>query len=69
MLVPFDVESAADLYHLLFAPIASQLQGIENLIVIPDKVLLLLPFAALLTQRNDEAFTHLAQLYLLKQRR
>ena len=67
VLVPFDVESAAKLYHLLFAPVASQLQGIENLIVILDEVLLPLPLAALLTQRNDEAFTHLAQLYRLNQ--
>ena len=65
--VPFDVESAAELYHLLFAPLASQLQGIENLIVIPDEVLLPLPLAALLTQRNGEPFTHLAQRYRLKQ--
>jgi CHAT domain-containing protein/Tfp pilus assembly protein PilF len=65
--VAFDVESAADLYHLLFNPVAPQLQGIENLIVVPDEVLLPLPFAALLTQRNGEPFTRLAQLYRLKQ--
>ena len=65
--MPFDVESAAELYHLLFAPVASQLRGIENLIVVPDEVLLPLPVAALLTQRNGEPFTHLAQLYRLKQ--
>lgn len=65
--VPFDVESAAQLYHLLFNPVAPQLQGIENLIVVPDEVLLPLPLAALLTQRNGEVFTRLAQLYRLKQ--
>jgi CHAT domain-containing protein/Tfp pilus assembly protein PilF len=65
--VPFDVDSAAELYRLLFAPVASQLQGIDNLIVVPDEVLLPLPLAALLTQRNGEPFTRLAQLYRLKQ--
>jgi CHAT domain-containing protein/Tfp pilus assembly protein PilF len=65
--VPFDVESAAELYHLLFAPVAPQLQGINNLIIIPDEVLLPLPLAALLTHRNGEPFTRLAQLYRLKQ--
>ena len=65
--VPFDVESAAELYHLLIAPVASQLQGIENLIVVPDEVLLPLPLAALLTQRSGELFTRLAQLYRQKQ--
>lgn len=65
--VPFDVDSAAELYRVLFAPVASQLQGIDTLIVVPDEVLLPLPLAALLTQRSGEPFTRLAQLYRLKQ--
>lgn len=67
MPVPFDVESAAELYRHLFAPIVAQLQGIEHLIVVPDEVLLPLPLAALLTQQNGETFTHLAELYRLQQ--
>lgn len=59
----FDVESAADLYQRLLAPVTSSLTGVEHLILVPDDVILPLPFAALLTQSGGEAFTQLAKLY------
>jgi CHAT domain-containing protein/Tfp pilus assembly protein PilF len=59
---PFDVERAAELYDHLLAPLISSLTGIEHLILVPDDVLLPLPFAALLTQSEGEAFDQLAEL-------
>lgn len=61
--MPFDVSSAARLYELLFAPIATQLFDIQNLIIVPDEVLLPLPFATLITDQQGEAFPHLSKLY------
>lgn len=62
----FDVESAARLYHLLFGSIRHHLQGINNLIIVPDEVLLPLPFATLLTDQTGQAFADLARLYSQK---
>lgn len=61
--VAFDVATAARLYQLLFGAIAQQLHGVDNLIIVPDEVLLPLPFAALITEGTGQAFTELAQLY------
>ena len=61
--VAFDVATAARLYQLLFGAIAHQLHGVDNLIIVPDEVLLPLPFAALITEGTGQAFTDLAQLY------
>lgn len=61
--VAFDVATAAQLYQLLFGAIARQLHDVDNLIIVPDEVLLPLPFAALITEGTGQAFTDLAQLY------
>lgn len=65
--VPFDVASAVKLYQILFGSISADLQGINNLIIVPDEVLLPLPFAALITEGTGQSFTDLALLYAKKQ--
>jgi CHAT domain-containing protein len=56
----FDVESAARLYRLLFEPITPALGGVTNVVVVPDAVLLPLPFAALLTAADADAYARAA---------
>jgi CHAT domain-containing protein/Tfp pilus assembly protein PilF len=56
----FDVEAAFELYRLLIDPVFSYIQSHAGLILIPDKVLLALPFSALIMQRTDQAFVRLA---------
>lgn len=63
LLSPFDVESASQLYQLLFVPIAPQLDGVNKLIVVPDEVLLPLPFALLITEPQGDAFSRLRHRY------
>lgn len=65
--VAYDVESASDLYKLLFEPLHSALTDVHQLLLIPDDALLPLPFAALVTQREGDAFARLAQIYRRKQ--
>lgn len=60
--VAFDVDSAGRLYQLLFGSLGQYLQGVENLIIVPDEVLLPLPFAALITDKTGQSFTDLALL-------
>ena len=62
-LAPYDVTSAAELFQLLFTPILSSLPEVEHLILVPDDLLLPLPFAALLTHSEGMAFSHLDDLY------
>ncbi len=57
----FDVKAAFQLYQWLFHPLAPHLSGVTNLIIIPDEVLLPLPFAALITDNSSPEFQHLAQ--------
>ncbi|MDR4496195.1 MAG: CHAT domain-containing tetratricopeptide repeat protein [Nitrospirales bacterium] len=59
---PFDVQTAHQLYQWLFQPLEAHLSDVDNLIIIPDEVLLPLPFAALITDKTGPAFEHLAQL-------
>jgi CHAT domain-containing protein/Tfp pilus assembly protein PilF len=58
---PFDVQAAHRLYQQLFLPLEAQLSGVETLIIIPDEILLPLPFAALITDNTGPAFARLAQ--------
>ncbi len=60
---PYDVETASDLYQLLFAPIASSLDKVNHLILVPDDVLLPLPFAALVTHSTQKEFIRLDQRF------
>ena len=59
---PFDVQASYQLYQWLFKPLKAHLSGVDNLIIIPDEILLPLPFAALITDQSGSAFERLAQL-------
>lgn len=65
--VAFDVDSASSLYELLFGSVDSHLKGIEHLIIVPDEVLLPLPFAALITDTSNKTFAALSDLYRRQQ--
>ena len=59
-LAPFDVVGAHALYRVLLAPFERDLAGVTSLIVVPDDVVLPLPFGALLTKDDDDAYRTLA---------
>jgi CHAT domain-containing protein len=59
-LAPFDVEGAHALYTLLLAPLRPSLEGVRHLLIVPDEVLLPLPFGALVTRADSAAFHTLA---------
>ena len=61
-LPPFDVDAASKLYHQLFGSVAPQLNGVRHLVLIPDKVLLPIPFAALLENDREPSHKKLADL-------
>jgi CHAT domain-containing protein len=61
--MPFDVVGAHELYQHLLGLVAPELGGIKHLIVVPDDVLLPLPFGALLTKGEGEEFRRLAEFY------
>ena len=63
ILPPVDVESAFELYRLLLEPLRPQLVGVKDLILVPDEVLLALPFGVLVTERGDEKFQRVLDLY------
>ncbi len=65
-LLPFDVAGAHELYKLLIEPIREHLSGVKHLIVVPDEVLLPLPFGPLLTRAEGEPYQRLANLYTKK---
>ena len=62
-LAPLDVAGAHKLYTLLLEPLRPQWAGVKHLIVVPDDVLLPLPFAALVTRAEGEAYRTLSELY------
>lgn len=64
--VPFDISGAHELFKLLFGPIRNHLAGVKHLIIVPDEVLLPLPFTVLLRQTEGEAYKNLANLYTKK---
>ena len=64
----FDVASSFELYRLLFAPVQEHLSGVKHLILIPDEILLPLPFAALVTRDGDESYRHAVDLFELDHR-
>jgi CHAT domain-containing protein len=63
---PYDVVDAHVLYKQLLAPFASSLAGVTHLIIVPDDVLIAIPFAALITSDQGPAFAELAQAYRSK---
>ena len=60
---PFDAAGAHELYRRLLAPFGAQLAGVRHLIVVPDDVLLPIPFGALVTSADGEAYRRLADLH------
>lgn len=62
-LLPFDVDGAHALHARLLAPLAAELGGVRHLFIVPDEVLLPLPFAALLSRAEGEPHRTLADLH------
>lgn len=62
-LAPFDVAGAHKLYTLLLEPLRPRWAGVKHLIVVPDDVLLPLPFAALVTRAEGDAYRMLSELH------
>jgi CHAT domain-containing protein len=62
-LLPVDVAGALRLYRLLVEPFRQELDGTAHLLVVPDDLLLPVPFAALVTDGGSEAFRRLADRY------
>jgi CHAT domain-containing protein len=62
-LAPFDVAGSAKLYRLLVEPVVSALTDVRHLIVVPDDVILPLPFGALVMSAEGEAYRELAELF------
>jgi len=60
---PFDAADAYGFYALLLKPLESELAGTHHLIVVPDNALLPVPFAALITSANGDAYETLAGEY------
>lgn len=63
LLAPFDVGGAHEFYKLLLAPLKKELDGVKNLIVVPDELFLPLPLGVLVTDNNGDAFKNLAESY------
>jgi len=63
---PYDVIDAHTLYKQLLEPFADSLAGVTHLIIVPDDVLIAVPFAALITSNQGPAFAELADAYRSK---
>ncbi len=63
---PFDVEGSNALYKLLLEPLKEHLHEVKHLILVPDEVLLPLPFGTLVTEAEGEPYRSLADLYTKK---
>jgi CHAT domain-containing protein/tetratricopeptide (TPR) repeat protein len=61
--VPFDVVDAYGIYSKILKPFEQDLIGIKSLFLVPDDLLLKIPFSALVTDDSGQAFQLLAQLY------
>ncbi len=59
----YDVIDAYALYQALLQPFKANLEGVKHLIIVPDEVLVPVPFAALVTSDQSSAFAHLADDY------
>jgi CHAT domain-containing protein/Tfp pilus assembly protein PilF len=60
-ILTYDLSSATKLYEILFGHVRQYLDGVSDLILIPDAVLLPLPFAALITEDQSEAYKRLSK--------
>ena len=61
--VAFDVAGANQLYKALFEPIQDQLKGVNHLIIIPDAMLLPLPFGTLIAESTGGPYKRLSELH------
>ena len=59
---PYDVAAAFELYSLLIKPLEEHLGQTTHLILVPDELLLAVPFSALLRSNDGPAFKRLAEL-------
>ena len=59
---PFDVKGAHQLYQRLFQHVQPLLKDVRHLIIIPDEVLLPLPFGVLIPEATGSAYEHLSHL-------
>ncbi len=59
---PYDVNAAFDLYTVLFKPLEPHLAGSKQVIIVPDELLLAVPFAALIRNNTGPTFQRLAGL-------
>jgi CHAT domain-containing protein/Tfp pilus assembly protein PilF len=60
---PYDVDDSFALYKLLLQPFADKLGGVKRLIIVPDRELFSIPFAALVTANQGIAYKTLANDY------
>jgi tetratricopeptide (TPR) repeat protein len=60
---PYDVSDAFEIYKRLLEPFTKSLAGVRHLIVIPDDAVLPIPFAALITSSEGEAYAKLRDGY------
>jgi CHAT domain-containing protein/Tfp pilus assembly protein PilF len=67
--IPVDVAAAHQLYQILLGPLREGLVEVTHLLVVPDDILLPLPFGVLITDARGEAYEQLAILYRQRQRR
>jgi CHAT domain-containing protein/Tfp pilus assembly protein PilF len=61
ILPPFEVDASRALYQLLIQPIAEYLDQEQDLLIVPDSVLLPLPIAALIGKGAEPAFNSLVK--------
>jgi len=50
----YDMNLAHELYKELVAPVGKQLEGVKNLIIVPHKALLSMPFGTMITAKTEE---------------
>jgi CHAT domain-containing protein/Tfp pilus assembly protein PilF len=62
-LAAFDVGGANQLYRALFSQIEEQLGDVRHLIIVPDEMLLPLPFGTLITDTKGEAYKKAAEQF------
>ena len=63
---PFNVRGAHQLYQWLFKHVEASLKDVGHLIIIPDEVLLPLPFGVLIPEAHGSVYEHLAPLSSLE---
>jgi CHAT domain-containing protein/Tfp pilus assembly protein PilF len=63
LLAPFDVAGSHQLFQVLFSELKEHLGGVKHFIVVPDEVLLPVPFGALITNSEGEPYQKLTELH------